>query len=170
MTKIGLQHTCPALSSAGYITRGSGTHLSLRKVISARVRSHRVEAASHCRLHPNHADRARTSRPMENGREVYAASTGRHWRLIARLLAVDLFRSHCLESKCRDCCSATPRRTSQGIAPSFNGRTADSGSAYRGSNPWGATNSLHNRNPSSSRFSPFRFPPSTLYTQVFCVL
>jgi hypothetical protein len=23
-------------------------------------------------------------------------------------------------------------------APSFNGRTADSGSAYRGSNPWGA--------------------------------
>ena len=24
-------------------------------------------------------------------------------------------------------------------APSFNGRTADSGSAYRGSNPWGAT-------------------------------
>src|ERR1700760_1666187 len=28
-----------------------------------------------------------------------------------------------------------PTRT----APSFNGRTADSGSAYRGSNPWGAT-------------------------------
>src|SRR5215468_9866724 len=27
-------------------------------------------------------------------------------------------------------------------APSFNGRTADSGSAYRGSNPWGAANSL----------------------------
>src|SRR5256885_13148236 len=27
-----------------------------------------------------------------------------------------------------------------GIAPSFNGRTADSGSAYRGSNPWGAAN------------------------------
>jgi hypothetical protein len=26
-------------------------------------------------------------------------------------------------------------------APSFNGRTADSGSAYRGSNPWGATKS-----------------------------
>src|SRR5437870_2762837 len=25
-------------------------------------------------------------------------------------------------------------------APSFNGRTADSGSAYRGSNPWGAAN------------------------------
>src|ERR1700756_63789 len=24
------------------------------------------------------------------------------------------------------------------VAPSFNGRTADSGSAYRGSNPWGA--------------------------------
>ena len=27
-----------------------------------------------------------------------------------------------------------------GVAPSFNGRTADSGSAYRGSNPWGAAN------------------------------
>jgi hypothetical protein len=27
-------------------------------------------------------------------------------------------------------------------APSFNGRTADSGSAYRGSNPWGAA-SIH---------------------------
>jgi hypothetical protein len=26
------------------------------------------------------------------------------------------------------------------IAPSFNGRTAASGAAYRGSNPWGATN------------------------------
>jgi hypothetical protein len=26
-------------------------------------------------------------------------------------------------------------------APSFNGRTADSGSAYRGSNPWGAAKS-----------------------------
>ena len=25
------------------------------------------------------------------------------------------------------------------IAPSFNGRTAASGAAYRGSNPWGAT-------------------------------
>ena len=31
-------------------------------------------------------------------------------------------------------------------APSFNGRTADSGSAYRGSNPWGAAN----------HFQPFR--------------
>ena len=28
------------------------------------------------------------------------------------------------------------------VAPSFNGRTADSGSAYRGSNPWGAANLL----------------------------
>src|SRR5437879_13656215 len=28
------------------------------------------------------------------------------------------------------------------VAPSFNGRTADSGSAYRGSNPWGATKSF----------------------------
>src|SRR5438552_11414594 len=28
----------------------------------------------------------------------------------------------------------------QPAAPSFNGRTADSGSAYRGSNPWGAAN------------------------------
>src|SRR6202007_1744139 len=27
------------------------------------------------------------------------------------------------------------------VAPSFNGRTADSGSAYRGSNPWGAAKS-----------------------------
>ncbi len=27
-------------------------------------------------------------------------------------------------------------------APSFNGRTADSGSAYRGSNPWGAAKYL----------------------------
>jgi hypothetical protein len=27
-------------------------------------------------------------------------------------------------------------------APSFNGRTADSGSAYRGSNPWGAANKI----------------------------
>src|SRR5260370_7401020 len=27
-------------------------------------------------------------------------------------------------------------------APSFNGRTADSGSAYRGSNPWGAAKHL----------------------------
>jgi hypothetical protein len=35
------------------------------------------------------------------------------------------------------------RRTAgvfRGIAPSFNGRTAASGAAYRGSNPWGATN------------------------------
>src|SRR5271157_475841 len=31
---------------------------------------------------------------------------------------------------------AYPRTTI--AAPSFNGRTADSGSAYRGSNPWGA--------------------------------
>jgi hypothetical protein len=30
-----------------------------------------------------------------------------------------------------------PGMTGRG-APSFNGRTADSGSAYRGSNPWGA--------------------------------
>jgi hypothetical protein len=29
----------------------------------------------------------------------------------------------------------------RGIAPSFNGRTAASGAAYRGSNPWGATTS-----------------------------
>src|SRR5205807_6838740 len=28
------------------------------------------------------------------------------------------------------------------VAPSFNGRTADSGSAYRGSNPWGAAKSF----------------------------
>ncbi len=28
------------------------------------------------------------------------------------------------------------------VAPSFNGRTADSGSAYRGSNPWGAAKPL----------------------------
>src|ERR1035437_8940786 len=27
------------------------------------------------------------------------------------------------------------------VAPSFNGRTAASGAAYRGSNPWGATKS-----------------------------
>ncbi len=26
------------------------------------------------------------------------------------------------------------------VAPSFNGRTAASGAAYRGSNPWGAAN------------------------------
>src|SRR5271166_2028628 len=32
-------------------------------------------------------------------------------------------------------------------APSFNGRTADSGSAYRGSNPWGA-----------AKFSPLAVP------------
>ena len=31
------------------------------------------------------------------------------------------------------------------VAPSFNGRTADSGSAYRGSNPWGAANSRKQR-------------------------
>jgi hypothetical protein len=31
--------------------------------------------------------------------------------------------------------------TRQSAAPSFNGRTADSGSAYRGSNPWGAAKS-----------------------------
>jgi len=29
-------------------------------------------------------------------------------------------------------------RSNRHAAPSFNGRTADSGSAYRGSNPWGA--------------------------------
>ncbi len=34
---------------------------------------------------------------------------------------------------------ARPRSTI--AAPSFNGRTADSGSAYRGSNPWGAAKS-----------------------------
>ena len=28
------------------------------------------------------------------------------------------------------------------VAPSFNGRTAASGAAYRGSNPWGAANTL----------------------------
>jgi hypothetical protein len=32
------------------------------------------------------------------------------------------------------------RARTQLAAPSFNGRTADSGSAYRGSNPWGAAN------------------------------
>ena len=32
-------------------------------------------------------------------------------------------------------------------APSFNGRTADSGSAYRGSNPWGAANPLNHLQP-----------------------
>src|SRR5579864_2606204 len=41
-----------------------------------------------------------------------------------------------------DCCDHTievARSRSRIIAaPSFNGRTADSGSAYRGSNPWGA--------------------------------
>ena len=37
------------------------------------------------------------------------------------------------------------------VAPSFNGRTAASGAAYRGSNPWGATkNPIH-----SLRFSTF---------------
>src|SRR5207253_9862303 len=35
---------------------------------------------------------------------------------------------------------AAERFRSIKIAPSFNGRTADSGSAYRGSNPWGAAN------------------------------
>src|SRR5438445_12689921 len=35
---------------------------------------------------------------------------------------------------------AAERFCSLKIAPSFNGRTADSGSAYRGSNPWGAAN------------------------------
>ena len=35
-------------------------------------------------------------------------------------------------------------RTRRG-APSFNGRTADSGSAYRGSNPWGAANEINER-------------------------
>src|SRR5438132_6474796 len=37
---------------------------------------------------------------------------------------------------------AAERFRSIKIAPSFNGRTADSGSAYRGSNPWGAANHL----------------------------
>ncbi len=32
------------------------------------------------------------------------------------------------------------RSQSAKLAPSFNGRTAASGAAYRGSNPWGATN------------------------------
>ena len=31
-------------------------------------------------------------------------------------------------------------------APSFNGRTPDSGAGYRGSNPWGAANLLPSRN------------------------
>ncbi|MCU1256575.1 MAG: hypothetical protein JWM83_2874 [Candidatus Angelobacter sp.] len=30
------------------------------------------------------------------------------------------------------------------LAPSFNGRTAASGAAYRGSNPWGAANLFSN--------------------------
>ncbi len=33
------------------------------------------------------------------------------------------------------------------FAPSFNGRTADSGSAYRGSNPWGAAKSITSDEP-----------------------
>src|SRR6266567_6592175 len=33
-------------------------------------------------------------------------------------------------------------RSNRTAAPSFNGRTADSGSAYRGSNPWGAANKI----------------------------
>src|ERR1039458_10145879 len=32
------------------------------------------------------------------------------------------------------------------VAPSFNGRTADSGSAYRGSNPWGAASITDRKN------------------------
>src|SRR5437868_14820955 len=39
---------------------------------------------------------------------------------------------------------AAERFRSIKIAPSFNGRTADSGSAYRGSNPWGAANLFNN--------------------------
>src|SRR5215467_734006 len=43
-------------------------------------------------------------------------------------------------------------------APSFNGRTADSGSAYRGSNPWGAakleSTTYDLRNPKKARPAP----------------
>ena len=38
----------------------------------------------------------------------------------------------------RQCVKISFRLAVRAVAPSFNGRTADSGSAYRGSNPWGA--------------------------------
>src|SRR5438093_6121931 len=47
---------------------------------------------------------------------------------------------------------AAERFRSIKIAPSFNGRTADSGSAYPGSNPWGAANL-------ESTAYDLRFPP-----------
>src|SRR4051812_1091854 len=40
--------------------------------------------------------------------------------------------------------AASALRIPARVAPSFNGRTADSGSAYRGSNPWGAANVFNN--------------------------
>ena len=40
------------------------------------------------------------------------------------------------------------------VAPSFNGRTAASGAAYRGSNPWGAANTLFHTS--------LKLPPSEL--------
>ncbi len=41
-------------------------------------------------------------------------------------------------------------------APSFNGRTADSGSAYRGSNPWGAAKSFNHLQTKSRHGGRFR--------------
>ena len=43
------------------------------------------------------------------------------------------------------------------VAPSFNGRTADSGSAYRGSNPWGAAKTSSKRVQEFPQSSPIFF-------------
>ena len=53
------------------------------------------------------------------------------------------------------------------IAPSFNGRTAASGAAYRGSNPWGATK-VHF--PVPSRTSSFKQMPKKINSlSIICV-
>ena len=47
---------------------------------------------------------------------------------------------HSIPAFCCECGHYGCKVPSSLAAPSFNGRTADSGSAYRGSNPWGAAN------------------------------
>lgn len=58
------------------------------------------------------------------------------------------------------------RADGAGFAPSFNGRTADSGSAYRGSNPWGAANLHTFAGPRSRRTKPVCRISSQSYAKV----
>src|SRR5262249_32335700 len=92
-----------------------------------------------CFLKSDAQSRAGAVRAGLSGLAVVDGEFGDVWIALACALSFDRCVKARIESRWLGCFQPSSLFIA---APSFNGRTADSGSAYRGSNPWGAANLL----------------------------